>query len=87
MATKSSGKEALQEAAPPLEPCATWEDAEALARDALAYILNDPNEAGGNRIKAAALILARPRAADGSGSGEGMTLEDWLREQPQKSHL
>jgi hypothetical protein len=70
----------------PLEPCASWADAEALARDALAYILGDPHEAAANRIKAAALVLDRARA-DGAVSAEAAgTLEDWLQVHSQ-SHL
>ena len=85
MATKKAAQEPELPGIP-LEPCTTWADAEALARDALAYILGDPHEAAANRIKAAALVLDRARA-NGAAAGEAAaTLEDWLKDQPQ-SHL
>lgn len=62
MATKTAAKAKppLADSEPPrlpLEPCASWADAEALARDALAYILQDGSESGANRIRAAELVL------------------------------
>lgn len=79
MATKK-----VEEAGPlpsviPLEPCESWAAAEALARDALAFILSDPAESGANRIKAAALVLGKTLPA-GVAPGDQWSFEDWLNE-------
>ena len=64
MATKAAAKARppLADSEPPrlpLEPCASWADAEAIARDALAFILQDGSESGANRVRAAELVLER----------------------------
>lgn len=66
----------------PLEPCESWDAAAELARDALAFILNDPTEAGGIRVKAAELMLLYAIGKPGSErAGEaGGLMEEWLAE-------
>ena len=67
----------------PLEPCASWADAEALARDALAFILQDGSESGANRIRAAELALecAGGKLGDRGEAGQPQPglFESWLK--------
>ena len=77
MATKKTDEVLL-----PLEPCESWEAAAEMARDALAFILSDPTEAGGIRVKAAELMLlyaiGKP-GSEGADQGRG-PFEEWLAE-------
>lgn len=80
MATKKA--EQMEEPRIPLEPCESWDEAAELARDALAFILNDPAEAGGVRVKAAELMLLYSIGKPGgerSDEPRGL-LEEWLAE-------
>lgn len=67
----------------PLEPCDSWADAEALARDALAYILQDGSESGANRVRAAELVLDRVGGKLGdrgeAGQAQPGAFEAWLQ--------
>ena len=80
MTTKKTEQEEAQRL--PLEPCESWEAAAILARDSLAYIVSDAAEAGGNRVKAAELLLlyalGRPGTA-GSDDPSG-EWEEWIAE-------
>jgi hypothetical protein len=70
----------------PLEPCESWDAAAELARDALAFILNDPTEAGGTRVKAAELMLLYAMGKPGGEKAEeprGL-FEEWLAEVQKK---
>lgn len=88
MATKAAAKAKppLADSAPPrlpLEPCASWADAEALARDALAFILQDGSESGANRVRAAELVLERAGGKLGdrgeAGQPQPGMFEAWLQ--------
>ncbi len=67
----------------PLEPCASWADAEAVARDALVFILQDGSESGANRVRAAELVLERAGGKFGdrgeAGQPQPGTFEAWLQ--------
>ncbi len=80
MATKKTEQNEPQRI--PLEPCESWEAAAILARDALAYIISDAAEAGGNRVKAAELLLLYALGRPGTaGPGDpGGEWEEWLTE-------
>lgn len=88
MATKAAAKARppLADSEPPrlpLEPCASWADAEAIARDALAFILQDGSESGANRVRAAELVLERVGGKLGDHGEAGLAqpgaFEAWLQ--------
>lgn len=80
MATKKN--EQIEEPRISLEPCESWEAAAILAREALVYIISDAAEAGGNRVKAAELLLLYALGRPGNAGTDDTTgqWEDWLSE-------
>lgn len=74
----------------PLMACRTWASAGRIARQALAFIMTDPHESAGNRIKAAELVLdrayGRPVVGEASGRPDE-SFEDWLAKQDRESRL
>jgi hypothetical protein len=82
MAAKNNAKGTLcgdeLQAPPLLLSCDSWEKAEALAREALGYVLSDPHASSADRVKAAALVLEHLRDADGPAVVAAGSFEDWL---------